>query len=238
VTVLTLFAPPRHYILIVAAIWIGLALAEKRTQRHGISKEALNNLTFYSLFAYIIGGRLFYALENISSFVKSPLSLFSPNPALFDPTFALITALLVGYIYTQRQRLSLSGTLDAITPIFATLAIGLHLAHLASGTAFGSPTDLPWGIYQWNATRHPSQIYELFASLIIFGLIWFSKSDIPPGILFLNFTALTAGTRLFLEAFRGDSVLIFGEFRLAQIITWAILATALFTIEKLKPDSI
>jgi len=232
-----LFAPPRHFILIVAALWIGLALAEKRTERHGVSKDQLNNMAFYSLFGYIIGGRLLFALANISAFMQSPLSIFSPNPDLFDPTSGLLTAILVGFIYGQRQRLQLWGTLDALTPIFAMLAIGLSLAHLAAGTAFGSPTTLPWGIDLWNATRHPSQVYELIASLVIFGWVWFRKSDSPNGILFLNFVALTAGVRLFLEAFRGDSTLIFGEFRLAQIATWGILLAALFASESVRRQS-
>jgi prolipoprotein diacylglyceryltransferase len=66
------------------------------------------------------------------------------------------------------------------------------------------------------------------ASLIIFGLVWFRNSDFSPGVLFLNFVALTAGARLFLEAFRGDSALIFGEFRMVQVVAWAVLAIAIF----------
>ena len=227
-----LFAPPRHIILLIAAIWMGLALAEKRAEHHGVSKDQLNNITFYSLLGYVIGGRLLFALENLSAFTPSPLSIFSPNADLFDPTAALITALLVGLIYSQRQKLPLGGTLEALTPLFATLAIGLHLAHLAAGTAFGSPTTLPWGIELWNATRHPTQIYELIASLFIFGWLWFRKADFPSGALFLNFIALTAGARLFLEAFRGDSTLIFGGLRLAQIVAWIVLAVALFASER------
>jgi prolipoprotein diacylglyceryltransferase len=104
--------------------------------------------------------------------------------------------------------------------------------------------SLPWGIDLWNATRHPTQIYELIAALIIlrytqdgvFGLLWFRKSDLPSGVLFLNFVVLTAGARLFLEAFRGDSTLIIGEFRLAQVIAWAILAILITKITKTSPD--
>ena len=229
---LTIFAPPRHYLLIIAALWIGLTLAEKRSERYGVSRDAINNITFYSLFAYLIGGRLIYAVQNFSAFAQSPLSIFSPNPDLFDVPSSLIIMILFGSIYGKKQGLPFWGTLDALTPIFAATAIGLHLAHFAAGTAFGSPTDLPWGIYQWNATRHPAQIYELIAALIIFGLIWFRTTDRPPGILFLFFTALTAGARLFLEAFRGDSTSVFGQFRFAQIISWMVLAVALFLRQK------
>jgi phosphatidylglycerol:prolipoprotein diacylglycerol transferase len=227
----SLFASPRHFILLVAALWIGLAFAEKRTERHGISKEQLNNIAYYSLFGYILGGRLLFALANIPSFAQSPLSIFSPNPDLFDPTGALVVALMTGFIYGQRQKLPFWGTLDSLTPLFTIIAIGLSLSHLAAGTAFGSPTDLPWGIELWNATRHPSQIYELITSLIVFALIWFRKSDSPPGILFLTFTALTAGSSLFLEAFRGDSTLVFGGFRLAQVSAWIVLIITLFVSE-------
>lgn len=230
----SLFAPPRHFILIVLAMWIGLTLAEKRTDRHGVSKEQLNNLTFNSLIAYVLGGRLLFALFNLSAFAQSPLSIFSPNPDLFDPTGGLVVAILVGFIYGQRQKLQLWGTLDALTPIFAMLAIGLSLAHLAAGTAFGSPTTLPWGIDLWNATRHPSQIYELLASLLIFGWLWLRKTDSPSGLLFLAFAALTASARLFLEAFRGDSTLVFGEFRVAQVAAWAVLAVVFFVSEAIR----
>ena len=230
----SLFAPPRHFILLVAALWIGLTLAEKRCERHGISKEQLNNLTFYSLIAYVIGGRVLFALNNLSAFSQSPLSIFSPNPDLFDPTSGLIVALLTGFIYGQRQKLQLWKTLDAVTPLLAMLMIGLSLSHLAAGTAFGSPTNAAWGIDLWNATRHPTQIYELIASLLIFAWLWFQKTDSPPGIYFLTFTALTTGARLFLEAFRGDSTLIFGEFRLAQIIAWVILGGVLIMSESLR----
>jgi len=227
----SLFAPPRHLILLLAALWIGLILAEKRATRHGIPREALNNIVYYSLLGYILGGRLLFAVANLSAFTQSPLSLFSLNIDLFDPLGGLVSALLVGFIYGQRQKLALWPTCDALTPIFGVLWIGLSLAHLAAGTAFGSPTTLPWGIVLWNDTRHPTQVYELIASLLAFAAIWFHKSGPPAGSSFLLFTALTAGARLVLEAFRGDSTLVFGGLRLAQVIAWIVLAAVLFSAE-------
>jgi prolipoprotein diacylglyceryltransferase len=213
----SLFAPPRHFILLIAALWIGLALAERRSERHGISKDALNSLTFYSILAYVIGGRVLYALANLSAFTPSPLSLFSPNPDLFDPTGAFFSALLISLIYGRRQNLPFWGTLDALTPTFAVLAIGLSLAHLAAGTAYGSPTDLPWGVELWNQ-RHP-QIYELIASLIIWS-DWFKSTHQAS---FLNF-ALTAA-HLFLEAFADITGIC--QFRLVQVMSWIALAVAM-----------
>lgn len=229
----TIFAPPRHLILPLAALWIGLALAERRAERHGISKEALNNIVYYSLFGYILGGRLLYAVENYSVFVQSPLSLFSLNLDLFDPFAAFIVALIIGCVYGSRQQRRLWATLDALTPLFATIAIGLSLSHLAAGTSFGSPTQLPWGMELWNAKRHPTQIYELMTSLLIFGIVWFRRKESAAGTLFLIFVTLTAASRLFLEAFHGDSTLVFGGLRLAQILAWLAVALAWFASESI-----
>lgn len=227
----SLFAPPRHLILVLVALWIGLALSEKRADRHSISRDMLNNLVYSSLFVYIVSGRVLFALANYSAFAASPLSLFSINIDLFDPTGALITALLVGFVYGQGQKLRWWSILDALTPLFAVLAIGLSLSHLAAGTAFGSPTDMPWGISLWNTRRHPTQIYELISAIFIFMMIWFRESKSPPRSTFLIFAALTAASRLFLEAFRGDSTLVFGGLRLAQIVAWVVLALALMAVE-------
>ena len=230
----SLFAPPRHLILLLAALWLGLTLSEKRVTRHGISREALNNIVFYSLLGYVLGGRLLFVLAHFEAFVQSPLSIFSPNIELFDPVGAVVIALFVGSIYGQRQKLPLWSTLDALTPLLAFLTIGLSLSHLAAGTAFGSPTSVPWAMELWNANRHPTQIYELIASLMIFAFIWFRKPAKMAGSDFLWFTAMTAGSRLFLEAFRGDSTLIFGGIRLAQVIAWFALATTLIISEVLR----
>ena len=228
-----LFAPPRHLILLLAALWVGLALVEKRCKRRGIYENLLDNIIYYSLFGYILGGRLLYVVSNFSVFVQSPLSLFSLNLDLFDPLAALVVAVMIGLIYGSRQKLPLWSTLDALTPLFGVLAVGISLSHLAAGTAFGSPTNVPWGIQLWNDTRHPSQMYELIAALLIFGFIWFQKTDSAVGAVFLTFAILTAASRLFLEAFRGDSILIFGGLRFAQLIAWIVLAIALFTSEAL-----
>ena len=230
----SVFAPPRDLILLLAALWIGLALAEKRAERHGVSMDSINSIIYYALFGYVIGGRLLYVISNYAVFLQSPLSIFSINLDLFDPVAGLMIGVIVGVAYGSRQKLPLWSTLDALAPFLATIAIGLSLSHLAAGTAFGSETDLPWGIELWNATRHPAQIYELVAALFIFALLWFRKSVSPAGSDFLLLVALTAGTRLFLEAFRGDSTLIFGGARLAQVLAWIVLAVALFANDRIR----
>ena len=183
------------------------------------------------MIAFVIGGRISFVLQNIPAFLKSPLGIISINPDIFDPLGAAAVAFIVAFIYGQRRELILWPTLDALTPYFAILAIGMGLSHLAAGTAFGKETDLSWGINLWNATRHPTQIYETLASLLTFGLIWFQKQNPRPGILFLTYAALTAASQLFIQAFRGDSTLIFNGLRQEQVIAWVALAACFLLIE-------
>lgn len=226
-----LFAPPRHMILLVIAVWLGLALAERRTERHGIKKDDLNNLAFYGLIAFVIGGRISYVLQNISAFAKSPLGIVSINPDLFDPFGGIAIAFIAALMYGQRKELLFWNSLDSLTPFLAVLATGLGLSHLAAGTAFGMETDLPWGIYLWNAIRHPTQMYEVLASLATLGLLLLIKPNTRPGILFLSFAALTASNQLLIQAFRGDSAFIFDGIRQGQVIAWVVLAVSFVMIE-------
>lgn len=218
-------------ILLVSAVWIGLALAEKRAERHGIRKDDLNNITLYALLAFIIGGRISFILQNIPAFLKSPLSIISINPDIFEPFGAIASAVIVLFIYRQRKNLELWSTLDALTPFFALLAIGLGLSHLAAGTSFGKETELSWGIELWNATRHPTQIYAALASLLIFALLWLKKQSPRPGILFLTFAALTSLSQLFIEAFRADNSVIANGIKQNQIFAWIVLALSFLLME-------
>jgi phosphatidylglycerol---prolipoprotein diacylglyceryl transferase len=218
-------------ILLLLATWVGLNLAEKRAERHGISKDDLNNLTYYGLIAFVIGGRLSFVLQNLPAFIKSPLGIISINPDIFDTLGGMAVAIITAVVYGQRQKLKPWSTLDALTPYFAILSIGIGLSHLAAGTAFGMETGAAWGINLWNATRHPTQIYETAASLLIFGLTWFQKQNPRAGILFLTYAALTATAQLFIQAFRGDSALILNGLRQGQIIAWILLAVIFFLFE-------
>ncbi len=217
-------------LVLLAGLWMGLTLSERRARRRGENAGDLYNLVFIALIAGIIGARLSYAITYPSAFAANPLSLLSINPGLFDPFSGILIGISAAVIYIYRKQLPFWSTLDAFTPLFAVLAIAQGIAHFASGSAFGSPTDLPWGIDLWGAVRHPTQIYEiLLATIILLAVYLIDKSQLgqTSGFTFLSFIALSAAARLFSEAFRGDSALIGNGFRSAQIISWLMLAACL-----------
>jgi prolipoprotein diacylglyceryltransferase len=109
----------------------------------------------------------------------------------------------------------------------------LGAAHFLSGDAFGEPANLPWSIYLWNDYRHPSQVYEILAALGIF-YVAYRRPFNQPGrrVNFLLVVALSSAARIFLEAFRGDSLIWPGGFRSAQVIGLLILTCALFLMRR------
>jgi prolipoprotein diacylglyceryltransferase len=222
-------------LLLLLGAYLGLSLAERHAARRGIKPDQLYNLAFLTLIAAALGARLFFAAGHLSVFRESPLNLLSLDPTLLDPFGGFTAGLAAALFYGQRRKLGFWPTLDAFTPALAVFAISSGLASLASGKAFGAPTSLPWAIELWGASRHPSQVYATIAALVILSLLWKRfRADLPPGRLFLEFASFSAGVRLFLDAFRGDSVFLFGEVRLAQVIAWLALAVSLWLLERQK----
>lgn len=225
-------------LILLAGLWLGLTLAERFAGQRNLHPNYLYNLVFSALAAGLVGARLTYALRYPQAFLQNPASLLTLNPGLLDLWGGITAGLATALFYGQRKKLQLLPTLDALTPALAIFNLALGLANLASGRGFGAPADLPWAIVLWGARRHPSQIYESLAAGLVLGLLWPGWRYIRllrPGVLFLTFLALSATARLFLETFRGDSLLVFGGLRSAQLFAWLILAAALWGLGRLCP---
>lgn len=220
-------------LIILVGIWLGLTLAERNAARFGVNASDLSNLALIALLSGIIGARLVYVLRYTSAFKGNLISVFSINPELLDPAGGVCAGLLAAFIFGQRKKMPFWSTLDALTPALAVFMLALGLSHVASGAAFGALTNLPWSVNLWGAHRHPSQAYESLAAVLILAILWPGRTRIfstQPGIYFLSFVVLSAGARLFLEAFRGDSPLILSGLRSAQVAAWVILALSLMGI--------
>jgi phosphatidylglycerol:prolipoprotein diacylglycerol transferase len=232
---------PAPGLLLLIGIWVGLTVAERLAPRYNANPHQLNNLIFVVLVAGVIGARLSYALQNLEAFAQSPLSLFSLNPGSLDPIGGAAVAVISGIVFASRKQLPLWTTLDALTPFFAIIWVAMGLSNLASGKAFGIETQMPWGIYLWGALRHPTQIYQVVAGGVILGLIWPRTSGrnvfiAPPGGTFALFLGSSSVAWLIIEAFRGDSTLLPGGVRLAQVFAWIGLAISLWLVRKLQKD--
>lgn len=214
---------------LLVGVWIGSALAEKEAERLKLNPADVYNLIFYGLVGGLIGARLAYAARYLSAYIANPLSLFALTPNTLSPNAGLAIGAAIAALFGWQKRLPLRRTLDALAPGLAAFLVAFGAAHFLGGDAFGAPTKLPWAIYLWDDYRHPSQVYETLAASAAFALVWKRPFDKPgDGVNFLLFVSLSAGARLFLEAFRGDSIIWIGGFRAAQVIGLLALVASLW----------
>ena len=222
-------ALPVPGLILILGLWLGITLAEKLAVHRKVNPNHLYNLVFSALVGGLLSARIIAVLQSPWAFQGNFLEIFSLNAGLLDVPGGISGGILIAVIYGSRKNLPFWETMDALTPALGVMLLALALSNLSSGHGFGMPTDLPWGIALAGDLRHPSQIYEGLAAGCI--LLWIlrgaARQQPAPGNLFLDFTILAAATRLFLETFRGDSLLIFTNIRAPQVLAWLVLAAAL-----------
>jgi phosphatidylglycerol:prolipoprotein diacylglycerol transferase len=217
---------------LLAGLWLGSSLAEKEAQRLELDTAAVNNLIFLGLVVGIAGARLAYAARYLNAYLANPLSLLALTPATLSPDIGLVVGVAFAAWYGHRHGLRLRPTLDALAPGLAVFGVSFGVAHFLNGDAFGAPARLPWSIYLWDDYRHPSQVYEIVAALLIFVVAWRRPLGQPgAGLNFLLVVGLSAAARVFLEAFRGDSIIWAGGLRAAQVVGLLALAAALWGLK-------
>lgn len=227
-------------LMLFIGFWIGSTFTEREAARLGLNKEKINSLIGYGLFGGILGARLVYAAQYASVYVANPLGLFSLSTSTFSPIGGFLIGMSTALIYGYRQKLPFRRSLDALTPGLAFFMISIGVSHLLSGNAYGSPSRVPWAMYVWSDYRHPTQLYEIFLALAIFTLVL--PKVLPahaPGIRFAQFVSLSALARVFLEAFRGDSVLWLDGYRAAQVMGLLVLIICIVLLrqwERIEPN--
>lgn len=154
---------------------------------------------------------------------------------------ALIAAVLTGYIFTRKKKISFWVTADIAAPgIILGQAIG-RWGNYVNAEAHGGPTDLPWGIMVDGIRVHPTFLYESLwnIAVLIFLLIYRRRKRLD-GEVFLFYGILYSVGRFWIEGLRTDSLMFMGM-RQAQIISVATIAafTALliYRRKKKKPEA-
>jgi prolipoprotein diacylglyceryltransferase len=210
-------------LILLAAFWLSAEAAERGAKRLGLRGDVVYSLAFIAAVAGLIGARLGYVLEHWSAYQNDLGAIVALNFNTLSPLAGVVTGVIAAYLYARRKGMASRKLLDALTPGFIVFAAGLALADLASGDAYGWPSSLPWAIELWGAARHPTQIYQLLAVIVI-GLIVLKTNRSFDGAWFGLFVALYSAARLLIEAFQGDSETI-GGLRIAQV--WSLIVLLL-----------
>ena len=186
------------------------------------------NAGLYGLLAGIVGARLWFVLSHWENYAPNIAQAFSLSRSALSTGEGLIVAGLVVLIYLQRNNVPLGIFFDATA---CGLALALTIGHIGAflgGEAVGMPSNLPWAVEMVGATRHPIQLYETVAGLIILAILYANRQRRPwPGFHFWLFVTLYGVSRLLLEIFRASPYLIGDGYLAGQVMALAAIVVAL-----------
>lgn len=200
--------------LFVAAGFLLAAIVGARlAKRRGLDPKVIYDLTFWSMLAAVLGGRLGYVLfYNPSHFVASPLEIFKVWDGGMSFFGGLFAAMLFGYIYLKKHKLDILKYADIAA--FA-LPFGLWIGRL--GCFFihdhpGTPTNFFLGVqYPDGIIRHDHGLYLSINGLILsLVFLYLAKKERPAGFYVAFFSICYGVVRFVLDFYRLLDVKYFG----------------------------
>jgi len=219
----------RWYGIIMAiGILMGLMIALRETRRLGIDENILLDLIIFGVPAGVIGARIYYVIFNWGYYAGDLGKIINIRGGGMAIHGTLIAAVITAIIYARIKKVSFWLLADITAPgIILGQAIG-RWGNFINQEAYGVPTNLPWGIMVDGVRVHPTFLYESLWDLgVFFLLMWYRKRKKVEGDVFLLYAILYSAGRFFVEALRIDSLML-GNIRMAQLISVAIIITAIF----------
>lgn len=209
-------------VLIALGIFLGTALGAKQAERYGISEDNFTSMMLWAIPAAIVGARLYYVLFNLGDYIGNPIEILNTRGGGLAIHGGIIAALVAAYVFARKKKLSFLSLADAAMPGLALgQAIG-RWGNFFNHEAYGSPTDLPWGMWINGTTVHPTFLYESIGTFLLFlFLLWFSRKKTRfPGEVLCVYMIVYGVLRFFIEGLRTDSLYFVG-LRVAQLVSLA-----------------
>ncbi len=214
-------------ILISSGMLLGIYLAYNEAKKQGYNPDDIIDLALWCIPSALIGARLYYVAFEWEHYKGDLLKILNTREGGLAIHGGLIAGILAGYIFTRVKKISFWKTADIIAPCIALgQAIG-RWGNYINGEAYGSPTNLPWGIMIDGMKVHPTFLYE---SLWDFGLFLFlinyRKNKNFNGEIFLLYAVIYSSGRFWIESLRTDSLMFMGM-RTAQIVSALLIVIGL-----------
>lgn len=226
-----------YAILINAGIVIGILLSRKLAKRQGLNPDTAYDIIIFALPAGIVGARLYYVLFNLPYYLDYPREIFKIWHGGLAIHGGLILGVFVGYIYTKYKNIDFLMWADVAGPgVAIAQAIG-RWGNYVNEEAYGYVTDLPWAIYVDGAYRHPTFFYESLWNIILTVLLIYATHKLYEykGQIITSYAIGYSVGRFWIEALRTDSLML-GSFRVAQLISVAIIIISIFAKRFLKEN--
>lgn len=203
----------------------GVFVMLRESERKGADKDKTLDLAVYTIFAAIIGARLYYIIAfNLKYYIENPIEIFFINLGGLSIQGGLIGGILFAAWYTKKKKISFWKTADIYAP---GIAIGQAIGRIGCDV-FGVPmeTIYPWGIKVGSQILHPAQMYEMILDLILFAYLWRSRGKVKyDGQLFIKYIVGFSINRAAVEFFRLNPI-AFGPFTVAHVTSFVIIAAA------------
>jgi len=178
----------------------------------------------------LIGARLWYmALWESYSFIDYMLAVFDYTKGGLASSGAFLGVAVTAVLYAKLSKTNLWAYADLFGIAGGITVAIARFACFFTGCCYGALADLPWSVYYLGALRHPTQLYEIIAGVVIFltiGAIKHRKRF--SGYFFLLFITMYSGIRFFIEFAREEPHL--GILTYSQYIYATFFAITMFLI--------
>lgn len=209
------FAPRWYGVLFALGFVVGYQLLKKMLIHEKQPVEWMDSILIYVMVGTVLGARLghvfFYDWEYYSQNLGEILMTWKGGLASHGAAVGIILS-----VWLWSKNVSKKSMLWALDRVVVTVALAgafIRTGNFMNSEIIGKPTDLPWGVIftQVDMTpRHPSQVYEALAYLIMFALLfmayWKWKKGQNEGFLFGAFLVMIFGFRFFVEFLKENQV--------------------------------
>jgi phosphatidylglycerol:prolipoprotein diacylglycerol transferase len=186
--------------LIAFAIVYFLVRYRIRTEKLGISLEAIEEFFPWGIAGLLIGARLSDVLIYDWDYFSQHLSqIFLPFDVYNDWQYigiygmsyfgGFIGLVIAFYFFCKIKKIPLLEFSDLFAPAVPLAYAFGRFGNFINGELFGRVTNVPWGMYFpmdiSRQLRHPSQLYEMFLEgILLFLILWsIRKMKFPVGYL-------------------------------------------------------
>ncbi len=222
-------------IIIAAGFLLAVLLGTRVSKKLGINPDDIIDLVLYAAPISIICARLYYVIfSGDRMYLEDPMEIvriWHGGLAIYG---GIIGAIGTTFVFCKIKKINTLNVLDFGLPYFALAqAIG-RWGNFVNQEAFGSQTDLPWGmtgnvIQEYLSMNfphldpkipvHPTFLYESLWNFGVFAfLIWYRKRKKNDGEVFCLYLILYGIGRLWIEGLRLDSLML-GSTKVSQIIS-------------------